>query len=550
VDNGSSFAKPLEALKPWTSSCRGSLGAVAALSAAGAICSAIFYALAAKAAATVLMEGSGRDLNLLKWALLPLAAKFLIDIAKSAATTRMGRRLECAVRSDIASCLVACGPFSNHARPEASAFITDAPGEIILYFKDYLAAARTAMAVPIVMLAATALASPMIAVALLVASPLLPVFMILIGKGAEKLNQRQWAGIMRLSSLFLEALRSIPTIKIFSLERREYRRIGRSSELWRLETMKVLKVAFLSSLALEFFATGGIAFCAMALGFAVYEHGFSAAPALFALMCVPEFFMPLRALGASYYSRMRSLGVLLGMAGMLDEGRRRRAAAIKAPSISALPSLEFCGVCAKYPDGRTGVADFSARFERGNLYVLKGPSGCGKSTVLSLASGLLEPSSGFVDAGGVRLEGGQCRALLPLCTFIPQSPFIFPASVRENLLLGGCRASDADLEKALRDVGLWDLISFRGGLSLKLGDRRLGLSGGQARLLAFARALLRQSPLIALDEPTASLDSQCEDALCPLLKKASANAIVIAASHRPDLIAAADCVISMGGPNG
>ncbi len=521
--------------------------AVMGLSALGAACSCAFYAICASAAASVLMERSGARLGLLPWALLPLALKFLIDIAKSFATSRMGRDLEMTVRSDIASCLISCGPFSEHAKPESSAFISDAPGEIVLYFKDYLTAVRSAIAIPVVMLGAAALASPMVAIALLVASPLLPVFMILIGKGAEKLNERQWAGILRLSSLFLEALRSIPTIKIFCLEAREHALIAKSSELWRLETMKVLRVAFLSSLALEFFATGGIAFCAMALGFAVYEHGFGAAPALFALMCVPEFFMPLRALGSSYYSRMRSLGVLLGMAGMLDEGRKALASDAKAPRLASLPTLEFKGACAKYPDGRVGISGFSARFERGKLYVLKGPSGCGKSTVLALASGLLMPSGGAIEAGGLTLSGAQCRALLPFCSFIPQSPCIFPASVRENLLLGGYKAGDRDLIAALSDVGLWDYIAPRGGLDLKLGERRLGLSGGQARLLAFARALLRRSDLIALDEPTASLDKRCEDALCALLLKARKDAIVIAASHRGDLIESADCVVDLGG---
>ncbi len=550
MEGGASYEKPLEAIRPWGRRCRRGLLAVMGLSALGAACSCCFYAICASAAACVLMERSGARLSLLPWALLPLALKLLVDIAKSYATSRMGRDLECAVRHDIASCLVACGPFSEHARPESSAFISEAPGEITPYFKDYLAAVRSAIAIPIVMLGATALASPMVALALLVASPLLPVFMILIGKGAEKLNQRQWAGIMRLSSLFLEALRSIPTIRIFSLERRESGLIGRSSELWRLETMKVLRVAFLSSLALEFFATGGIAFCAMALGFAVYEHGFGAAQALFALMCVPEFFMPLRAMGASYYSRMRSLGVLLGMAGMLKEGRARLASDAAAPRLEKLPFLEFKGACSRYPDGRTGVRDFSGRFERGRLYVLAGPSGCGKSTVLAMASGLLSPCGGSLDAGGTLLEGASCRALLPLATFIPQSPCIFPSSVRENLLLGGSGAGDRDLIAALRDVGLWDAIASRGGLDLRLGDRRLGLSGGQARLLAFARALLRRSSLIALDEPTASLDHRCEDALAPLLLKARGSAIVIAASHRPDLIARADCVVRMGGDHG
>lgn len=550
MDNGGSLEKPLEAIRPWGRRCKKALAAVMALSAMGAACSACFYALCASAAAAVLMEGSGRSLHLLPWALLPLSIKLLCDIARSCATTRMGRDLECTVRSDIASCLIACGPFSEHARPEASAFISDAPGEITPYFKDYLASVRTAIAIPVVMLGATALASPMVAIALLVASPLLPVFMILIGKGAEKLNQRQWAGIMRLSSLFLEALRSIPTIRIFSLERRESELIGKSSELWRLETMKVLRVAFLSALALEFFATGGIAFCAMALGFAVYEHGFGAAPALFALMCVPEFFMPLRAMGASYYSRMHSLGVLLGMARMLQEGRERLASDAAAPKLEKLPYLEFKDVIAKYPDGRIGISSFSARFESGRLYVLKGPSGCGKSTVLSMASGLLAPCGGTIDAGGVALEGDACRALLPLCTFIPQSPYIFPSSVRENLLLGGSGVGDDALKAVLRDVGLWDAIASRGGLDLRLGDRRLGLSGGQARLLAFARALLRRSSLIALDEPTASLDHRCEDALCNLLFKSRGSAIVIAASHRPDLIARADCVVEAGGSHG
>lgn len=546
MDTGQTFIRPKEALRSWSARCRVSLAAITALSAISALCSVTIYALVARAAAMVLMKSDESGLYLLWFALIPLFIKFLTDIIQSLTLSRMSGKLETVIRSDITRSLIACGPFSKNLKPEAASFITDAPDEIVLYFKSYLASARNAMAVPLVMLGATALASPMIGLGLLIASPLIPVFMVFIGRGAEKLNQKQWVGILRLSAHFLEAIRNIPVIKIFALEKREMALISKNSELWRLETMKVLKLAFLSALALEFFATVGVAFCAVTLGFAVYEHGFDPALALFCLMCVPEFFIPLRQLGASYHARMRSLGALMGMAETLNEGMERLKSSIALPEIRAISRLELEDVSASYDGNRKALINFSCVFERGRLYVLKGPSGCGKSTVLNLISGLLPPAEGVIKADTLRLESERCRALSQVCALIPQSPYIFPSSVRENLLLGSERCDDGTLIAALDAVGLWELIRSRGGLDLMLGDRRMGLSGGQARLLAFSRALLRKSPVIALDEPTASLDKRCEDKLCSLMLEAKKDAIVITASHRPDLIARADRVITFG----
>ena len=546
MDAGQAFLRSKEALRSWIARCKKSLAAITALSALSAVCSVIIYAMAAKAMAMVLMKSDDSELYLLWFALIPLFIKLVTDIIKSLVLSRMSGMIEGVIRSDITRSLIACGPFSKNLKPEAASFITDAPDEVALYFKSYLATARNAIAVPLIMLGATAIASPMTGLGLLIASPLIPVFMVFIGKGAEKLNQKQWVGILRLSASFLEAIRNIPVIKIFALEKREVELISKNSEIWRLETMKVLKLAFLSALALEFFATLGVAFCAVTLGFAVYEHGFDPSLALFCLMCVPEFFIPLRQLGASYHARMRSLGALMGMAQMLNEGMARLKNAITVPEITSISRLELKNVSASYDGSRKALINFSCSFERGKLYVLKGSSGCGKSTVLNLISGLLPPTDGMILADGLKLEKERCQALSRVCALIPQSPYIFPTNVRENLLLGSARCDDQVLIDALEAVGLWKLIRSRGGLDLMLGDRRMGLSGGQARLLAFSRALLRKSPVIALDEPTASLDKRCEDKLCSLMLEVKKEAIVITASHRPDLIARADKVISFG----
>ena len=548
-----------------------------ALTLVDAIFLCAFYAVIVTCFAPFVLQQDTTMLSYCYFALLPLAGRFVVRLLIARVIAHISLNLECAIREELVRKLLRVGPLSFAVKSSLSTLFVDALDDIMPYFTSFLVTMRYAMVIPVICLVCVAIVSPWSALILFAMAPLVPFFMILIGKGAERLNQRQWKQITRMAMRFHEALEKIALIKLFNLERSEIAKLARLTKRWRVETMQVLRLAFLSALVLEFFATCGIALCAITLGFAVYEHGFDYTKALFVLLLAPEFFLPLRQMGLTYHARMRALGAMSSLIELLCErdlfpeprltGLEPAPAAPAAPApaaTSVAPAeladaaaqadawlqapfvIELHQVSACYPNGRVGISNFSACIRPNEVTALIGPSGAGKSTILQTIAGFTE-----LRAGELRVNGHVCShddllRLMPQIAYIPQLPNLFYGTLRDNLKLGAPDATDDELKQALEQVGAGELlVRFVDGLDHRVGEQNRGISGGETRLIALARALIRKSSILLLDEPTASLDRDSENRFLQALSTLAHDKTVLMVAHRAELKAFAQQLIEV-----
>ena len=554
-------------LKSWGRKAKGLLHLLMLLTLVDAIFLCAFYAVICYVFAPFALEQNTAYLHLAPYALIPIAGRFVMRLIIAKVIAKISYTIEGAVREELVNKLLRVGPLSFAVKSSLSTLFVDAIDDIMPYFSSFLVTLRYAMVIPVICVIAVALMSPWSAGILIAMAPLIPFFMIIIGNGAERLNQRQWKQITRLAVRFQEALDKLSLIKLFNIESSEIEKIARLTKRWRVETMQVLRIAFLSALVLEFFATCGIALCAITLGFAVYEHGFDYTRALFVLLLAPEFFLPLRQLGFTYHSRMRALGAMSGLMELLFEkdifpevkhidGLKHQKdgdsnvttldSTLDDSWMQAPFAIEFANVSATYPNGRVGLSDFSCKFEPGHVSALVGPSGAGKSTILQSIAGFTNVSAGQIIINGHECSRNDLINLMSKVSYIPQLPNLFYGTLRDNLKLGAPEASDEQLLKALDMVGASELITrFVDGLDHHVGDQNRGISGGETRLIALARAMLHDSAILLLDEPTASLDRESENRFLEALKTLGKDKTVIIVAHRKELIDYATYVIEV-----
>ena len=372
---------------------------------------------------------------------------------------------------------------------------------------------------------------------LVLSAPLIPLFMALVGMGAESVNQRHFETVARLSGFFLDRVRGLTTLQLFGQTASAADAIRQRSDQYRRLTMETLRIAFLSSAVLEFFSSVAIAVVAIYIGFGLLgsiQYGpateLTLFSGLFILLLAPEFFQPLRQLSQHYHDRASALGAARLLLDRLQAVRGQSPDA--APDDASPPgpngaAIAVNGVTLTFPDGRPGLIDVSLTVPAGSITVITGPSGSGKSTLLHVIAGFLTPDSGTVSVLGHR------PGLKPF-GWLGQSPFLLQGSWADNLRLVAPDATDTDIQVALDRVGLNRLVTTRPeGIHSRVAESGAGLSGGQARRLSLARCFLADYPLILLDEPTAGLDQASErqviDALAELAHRG--KTLVISTHH-------------------
>lgn len=385
------------------------------------------------------------------------------------------------------------------------------------------------------------------ALVLLFSAPFIPIFMILIGRGSEKLNRQQWGKLTRMSGHLLDMIQGLSDLRLCSAAKREAETVAKVADDYRQSTMVVLRVAFLSAFTLEFFATVGTAVVAVIVGFRLLYGHLSLLDGLFILLLAPEFYLPLRTLGLSYHARMQGLAAAEKIAPLLalplpETGVNQ------LPVADGPPAIRLEQVTFRYGGERGGITGIDLDLPAGSLTALVGESGSGKTTLGRLLLGLAQPESGRILINGIDLaacDGAQWRSRI---AWVPQQPFIFSASIRNNLLLGSPAASNDEIRTALQAAAAWTFVeALPHGLETILGDRGAGLSGGELRRLALARAYLRQADLIILDEPTAGLDAENEALISSVLQKLALKRTVLVISHRETTVRSAQRVAVMAG---
>ena len=392
---------------------------------------------------------------------------------------------------------------------------------------------------------------------LIFSAPFIPLLMVLIGKGTETLNRRQFARLSRMAGHLLDLVQGLPDLKIFGTAKREAELVAQVSEQYRVGTMAVLRVAFLSAFTLEFFSTVGTAVVAVIIGFRLLAGNLSLLDGLFVLLLAPEYYLPLRNLGLAYHSRMNGIAAAERIIPLLEQplptkeflpqrAQRNTEEEIDTDTTPTLNSsadlLVLCGesieidcesVTFRYGGERGGVQDISLTIPANSMFALVGASGSGKSTLARLLLGLAQPESGRITVNGVYLAELNQQSWRRLLAWVPQQPFFFSATIRENLLLGRPDADDDAIQQALAAAALSEVITaLPEGLATRLGDRGAGLSGGELRRLALARVFLRDASLVVLDEPTAGLDATNEQLVLDAVERLAVGRTVLIISHR------------------
>ena len=389
---------------------------------------------------------------------------------------------------------------------------------------------------------------PLTAILLLVTAPVIALLMIAVGSYTEERTRAQWAALANLSAHLLDVIQGAPTLKLFGRESSEEARVARLGETFRVQTMQVLRQAFLSGLVLEVLTTAGIAVVAVELGLRLIDGVIGFGVALQGLLLAPEFYRPLRELGASRHAALEGKPVVDRINAVLRT--QRQAIATEAPACEkvlrgAAAEMTFADVCFRYPDAAVLAVDHvSFSLAPGTRTAIVGPSGAGKTTLVQLLARFLEPTSGTIVAGGEPITQVTADAWRQRLALVPQDPYLFDASVLDNLRIA---RPDATLEEVRHAAGLAGADEFLSalpwGYNTRLGERGSRLSRGQAQRLAIARALLKDAPLLILDEPTSALDPDSERVVRENLDRLGDGRTVLIIAHRLSTVATADLII-------
>lgn len=384
---------------------------------------------------------------------------------------------------------------------------------------------------------------------LLVTMPILIVFLILVGLAARKQTERQLDSYRMLSNHFVDSLRGLTTLKFLGQSRKHSESIQQVSEGYRAATMRTLRVAFLSSFALDFFTMLSVASVAVNLGLRLINGSLELLPALLILILAPEYFLPVRMVGADFHATLDGKQAGEAMQSMIREARKGRSCdkTFKIEDNSPEPNppqprfqwdhhsvLELSGIGLRHEElGPASLEDVSFRIPGQRKIGIVGESGAGKSTLIELLGGFMAPTSGVMELNGVKLEDRNRRAWRTEVTYMPQQPYLFGATLADNVRFYAPEASTAQVEAAVEAAGLSDLVkSLPGGLAEMIGGGGRTLSGGQAQRVALARALLGDRRVLLLDEPTAHLDIETEYELKETMLSLFQDKWVFLATHR------------------
>ncbi|ANT67193.1 heme ABC transporter permease/ATP-binding protein CydD [Aeromonas hydrophila] len=483
--------------------------------------------------------------------LLVTLSKAVLAYGREVASFKAGSAVRQAIRELVLTRLGRLGPAYIQRRPAGSwaSLLLEQIENMQDFFSRYLPQMAIAVFIPVVILVAVFPVNWAAGLILLGTAPLIPLFMILVGVGAADANRRNFQALARLSGHFLDRLKGLRTLQLFMRTQAEGDAIRDASEDFRERTMEVLRLAFLSTAVLEFFAALSVALVAVYFGFSYIDHlnfghygtKVTLFTGLFVLFLAPEFYAPLRELGAHYHAKAQAIGAAEQLLEFL-EAEVTEPASGNAPFHADAPiKVEAKGLEVLSAEGKVLVGPIDFTLASGSRTALIGISGAGKSSLVNALLGFA-PYRGEFKVNGQELASLDMSQWRRRLGWLSQNPQLFHASLRDNLLLANPSASDSELEEALKRAQAWE-FAMEKGLDYAVGDQAGGLSVGQAQRLALARTLLKSTQLMVLDEPTASLDRHSERAIMTTLEQAAAGQTLLMITHRIDQLTKMDQIL-------
>jgi ATP-binding cassette subfamily C protein CydD len=454
-----------------------------------------------------------------------------LGIAQERALIAAGEEAKARLRATVFARLLEDGARDERPVGERASLVVDRIEALEGFLTRWLPAAALAMVGPALVAAAAFAADATSGAILAVAGVLVPVAMALTGVGAAQASRRQFEALGQLSGRFLDRMRGLPTLVLFRRQEAEARALGTAAEELRGRTMKVLRVAFLSTASMDLIAAVVVALLAIRHGAILGNDHPDPVAAIFCLLLVPAFFAPLRAFSQSYHEKLNARGAAAELAPLLVEPEAPPG--LRLEEVPRKLVVTFQDVHLRYDPSRPPALNgLSFRVMPGETLVLAGASGAGKSSVLRLLMGFRKP-----DAGRIALNGQDATLLAPaelrrLSAYVGQRAHLFRGTLRENIRLARPDATDAQVEAAAEAAQVMAFAkTLSQGLDTLVGEGGFGLSGGQAQRVAVARAFLRDAPLVLLDEPTAHLDPGTEAEVLESLRRLCGGRTAIVATH-------------------
>jgi len=492
-----------------------------------------------------------------------VAGRAALAWAVEAFSYRAAAGVKSQLRRDLLRRAVELGPrwLATRRAGELSTLATAGVDALDAYFAKYLPQAVLAVVVPLAVVVRLLLADPLAAAIIVVTLPLIPVFMALVGATTAERTRRRWRELARLSHHFLDVVAGLPTLRVFGRAKAQAKSVGEVTDAYRRATLGTLRLAFLSALVLELLATFSVALVAVAIGLRLEGGHLGLRTGLLVLVLAPEAYLPLRQLASHYHASADGLAAAAEVFDVLETpppdaaGPRTARLAedvvpgppkVPAPAVMRVRAVRVEDVRVCHP-GRSEPAPAGAtvRFAAGEVVALAGASGSGKSTLIAVLLGFITQDAGRVvieeATGERRLDGLEMGTWRAQVAWVPQDPVLQHGTVDSNIRLGQPGAPRAAVERAASRAALHEV-----DLGRPVGEGGSGLSAGQRRRVAVARALLTERPVLLLDEPTAGLDAATEaQVLASIRELARDGRLVLMVAHRPAVIAAADRVVTL-----
>lgn len=477
--------------------------------------------------------------------------RVFFTIAAELLAAKMAAQIKERLRQELLSKINRLGPefLKNEKTAELTLTALQGVDALDSYYSQYLPQVFIAGMLPLTILVVIFPLDLLTGIVFVLTAPLIPLFMVLIGKAAEGITQRQWLALTRLGSYFLDTLQGIATLKMLGRSRDRAAELRRVNEDYRDKTLSVLRITFLSALVLELIATISTAVVAVEIGLRLLYGRMLFQEAFFILLIAPDFYLPLRSLSARYHAGMTGVTAAKRIFELLDTTEPQDNAYRGVGQLETCFAGDFTVSINQLSFTYTEMTEHSLRnvdfsINKGTHYALVGMSGSGKSTLARLLLRFLEPSQGEIHINGMNIQDWTKAEWRRFAGWIPQQPFIFNTTMGENITLGDARFTQGEIEMAMQQAGLEGLVSrLPMGVETPLLESGARFSGGELQRVALARLFLRSPALLVLDEPTSHLDPELQRSLEDTILKLAHGRTTLTIAHRLSAIERADVVL-------
>jgi ATP-binding cassette subfamily C protein CydD len=547
-------------LRAFLKPSRGLLTLTIVLGTLGAIITIVQITLLSEVVNAVFLvrKGLAQVLVPLIFLLVAMVLRACLLWVREVTAQRAAIRLKASLRERVFSHLLQLGPaWSTSERTgELVVVVNEGIERLDAYVSRYLPQLGLSIIIPLLILIVVWPVDWVSAVLLLITGPIIPLLMFLVGSYTEKRIQAQWATLSRMSAHFLDMMQGLTTLKIFGRSEAQQESIARISNQFRDKTLQVLRYAFLSGAVLEFMTAMSIGVIATTLGVRLLNSGISFANAFLILLLTPEFYRPLQELGVQHHAAMEGHASAKRIFAILSaplpanpettsyNDLSQNVGPTLAVGLDGAITIDIADLSYTYPGKeRPALNSVTLHLPANTCTALVGRSGAGKSTLVNLLMRFMDASTGTIAANGVPITTFSPDRWREYVALVPQRPYLFYGTVRENIRLARPDATDSEIMHAATLAGVTAFIDeLPHGFDTQVGEQGMQLSAGQAQRVAIARAMLKNAPILILDEPTSSLDPDSETLIRQSLDILKRDRTVLVIAHRLNTIAQADRV--------